>query len=167
MIQVRTNDQCRRVTWTFVILAIVIAIPGTSGQSQTITINNDLIFGNVFPGIPKEITKTTSGSAAEFLISGTSGLEVTIDFSLPTYMNVGGLNMQMIFLETSCALDTRATPDQASPERDNLDPWHTITDTLGSSGITVWLGGKIVPKLQQQPGSYSADIVLTVAFTGG
>lgn len=146
---------------------MVIAIPGTSGQSQTITINNDLVFGNVYPGIPKLIAQTASGSAAEFLISGTSGLEVTMDFALPTYMNVGGLNMQMIFLETSCAIDTRATPDQSSPERDDLDPWHTITDTLGTSGITVWLGGKVVPKLQQLPGSYSADIVLTVAYTGG
>jgi len=145
----------------------VIAIPGTSGQSQTITINNDLVFGNVYPGIPKLIAKTASGSAAEFLISGTSGLEVTMDFALPTYMNVGGLNMQMIFLETSCAIDTRATPDQSSPERDDLDPWHTITDTLGTSGITVWLGGKVVPGLQQLPGSYTADIVLTVAYTGG
>jgi hypothetical protein len=157
----------RRATLACVALIGVIAFPGSSGHGQTISVNNNLVFGNVYPGIPKEIDKATSGSAAEFLISGTSGSEVTIDFSLPTYMNVGGLNMQMIFLKTGCAIDTRATPDQASPERDDLDPWHTITDTLGTSGITLWLGGRVVPKLQQLPGSYSATVVLTVAYTGG
>ncbi len=148
---------------------VFLGIFGLAAQShaQNITINNNLVFGDVFPGVPKTITKYTAGAAAEYLITGTIGAEVTIDFALPTYMNDGGYNMQMIFTETDCSLDTRATPDQSSPERDNLDPWHTITDRLGPSGITVWLGGAVVPKLMQSDGSYSASIVITVAYTGG
>ena len=135
-------------------------------RSQTITIKNDLIFGAVFPGTPKSIDKKTAGAAAEFLISGTTGSEVTIDFSLPTYMSTGSYTMQMIFMETDLAIDTKPNPDQSVPELDNLDPWHTVTDRLGAQGITCWLGGTIVPKLAQPQGSYSAIIVLTVAYTG-
>ena len=138
-----------------------------TASAQTVTSNNDLIFGALFPGIPKSITKYTAGAAAEFLVSGTTGSEVSIDFTLPTYMNSGGFNMQMVFLETDCSLETRPNPDQSNPQRDNLNPWQTIIDRLGSQGITVWLGGMVIPKLNQLPGNYSATIVITVAYTGG
>lgn len=133
---------------------------------QTITINNDLGFGAVLPGIPKTIAKTLAGSAAEFLLNGTAGAEITIDFALPTLLIASASSMQIIFTKTDAAVDNRATPDQSLPQKDNLDPWHTITDTLGINGSTVWLGGQVVPRLRQEQGSYSASIVLTVAYTG-
>ena len=138
----------------------------TLSHAQNATVNNNLVFGDVFPGVPKTITKYTAGAAAEYLITGTTGAEVTIDFALPTYMNAGGYNMQMIFTETDCSMDARNNPDQSSPQEDNLDPWHTITDRLGPSGLTVWLGGTVVPKLMQTDGAYNASIVITVAYTG-
>ncbi len=144
----------------------LIAMLAASAGCQNVTVNNDLVFGSVFPGIPKGITKYTAGSACEFQITGTAGDEITIDFTLPTYMNVSGYNMQMIFNETDCAIDTAATPDQSDPEFDNLDPWHTLTYRLGSAGMTVWLGGTVVPALRQPQGSYSASIVITVQYTG-
>lgn len=134
--------------------------------AQTITINNDLVFGAVFPGTPKSIDKKTAGAAAEFLISGSTGSEVTIDFSLPTYMSTGSYTMQMIFMETDLSIDTQPNPDQSNPELDNLNPWRTTTDRLGAQGITCWLGGTVVPRLAQPQGSYSAIVVLTVAYTG-
>ena len=137
-----------------------------SSFGQNVSLNNDLVFGAVFPGIPKTITKYTAGSACEFQISGTAGDEITIDFTLPTYMNASGFNMQMIFNETDCAIDTAATPDQSDPEFDDLDPWHTLTYRLGSNGMTVWLGGMVVPALRQQQGDYTASIVITVQYTG-
>ena len=145
---------------------IVAVILATSSFAQNVSLNNDLVFGSVFPGIPKTITKYTAGSACEFQISGTAGDEITIDFTLPTYMNASGFSMQMIFNETDCAIDTAATPDQSDPEFDDLDPWHTLTYRLGSNGMTVWLGGSVVPALRQQQGSYSASIVITVQYTG-
>ena len=116
----------------------------TLSHAQNATVNNNLVFGDVFPGVPKTITKYTAGAAAEYLITGTTGAEVTIDFSM----------------------DARNNPDQSSPQEDNLDPWHTITDRLGPSGLTVWLGGTVVPKLMQTDGAYNASIVITVAYTG-
>ena len=133
---------------------------------QNVTVNNDLAFGSVFPGIPKHITKYTAGFAAEYMITGTAGNEITIDIDLPRYMNYGGFNMQMIFNETDCALDTAATPDQSSPEFDDLDPWNTLTYRLGSNGLVLWLGGTVVPGLTQVEGNYAASIVITVTYTG-
>ena len=134
--------------------------------AQNVTVNNNLTFGTVYPGIPKTISKTTAGFAAEFYVSGTAGNEITIEFALPTYMNVGSSNMQVIFQETDCAIDTSATPDQSNPEFNNLDPWHTLTYRIGSNGMYIWLGGIIVPGLTQTEGSYSSNIVITVTYTG-
>ena len=135
-------------------------------SAQNVTVNNNLSFGTVYPGIPKTVSKTTAGLAAEFYISGTAGNEVTIDFTLPTYMNIGSSNMQVIFRETDCAIDTSATPDQSNPMFNNLDPWHTLTYRIGSNGLYIWLGGILVPGLNQTEGSYSSNIVITVTYTG-
>ena len=137
-----------------------------SCPAQTITLNNDLIFGNVFPGIPMTITKYSVGSAAEFHVAGTSGAEISIQFALPTYMHGSGFNIEMIFFETDCSIDTLASPSQTSPLFDNLNPWTTLVYRLGSAGLTLWLGATAIPKVVQPPGSYTATIVLTVAYTG-
>lgn len=154
------------MTKYLVYLLLLSVFLSASSFGQNVSLNNDLVFGAVFPGIPKTITKYTAGSACEFQISGTAGDEITIDFTLPTYMNASGFNMQMIFSETDCAIDTAATPDQSDPEFDDLDPWHTLTYRLGSNGMTVWLGGSVVPALRQQQGDYTASIVITVQYTG-
>lgn len=148
------------------ILSLFLILCSSSLFAQNVTVNNNLSFGTVYPGIPKTVSKTTAGLAAEFYISGTAGNEVTIDFTLPTYMNVGSSNMQVIFRETDCAIDTSATPDQSNPQFNNLDPWHTLTYRIGSNGLYVWLGGIIVPGLTQTEGSYSSNIVITVTYTG-
>ena len=149
-----------------VIVFVCLFIFSSSLFAQNVTVNNNLSFGTVFPGIPKTISKTTAGLAAEFYVSGTAGNEVTIDFALPTYMNLGASHMQLIFRETDCAIDTSATPDQSSPQFNNLDPWHTLTYRIGSNGLYIWLGGIIVPGLTQTEGSYSSNIVITVTYTG-
>jgi hypothetical protein len=153
--------------WLVAVLALclVATFPHT-GTAQSITINNALAFGDVFPSIPKMINKTNAGSAAEFHVAGVAGNELTVDFTLPTYMSQSGFNMQLIFRDDDCSMDSSATPDQSNPSLDDQDPWHTITYNLGLNGLTIWLGGTVVPGLMQHNGSYSASIVLTVAYTG-
>jgi len=150
----------------FLILLLFAAAIPAYGQVSGVTVVSDLTFGDVFPGIPKEIDEKTPGPAAEFSVTGVAGSEVQIDFTLPTYMNYTGFNMQMIFKETDCSLDSSATPDQTSPLYPDRNPWKAITYGIGSGGITIWLGGKVVPRLMQQQGSYSADIVITVTYIG-
>ncbi|NMC44476.1 MAG: hypothetical protein GYA46_11210 [candidate division Zixibacteria bacterium] len=151
------------ILWLATIFMVIGISPVTA---QNITVTNNLVFGNIFPGIPKAVPKTDAGAAAEFFVSGVAGNEVSIEFTLPRYMNDGGLNMQLVFTETDCAMDSSATPSQGSPGYNNLDPWHPITYRLGSAGLTIWLGGMVIPKLNQPPGDYAGTIVLTVTYTG-
>jgi len=147
-----------------VILILLSAADTALGQVSGVSVANDLTFGTVLGGVPKKIDKATPGSAAEFLVTGIAGSDVTIEFTLPTYMNDGTYNMQMIFDNTDCAMDSSSSPDQTSPDYDDLDPWDVISYTIGSGGIAIWLGGKVVPKLLQGSGNYTADIVITVTF---
>lgn len=154
--------------YLFISALIIGSILTTSAdlRAQNITIINDLTVGNMLPGVPKVVSKRDAGSAAEFHISGIAGDEMSINFTLPTYMNTGTSNMQMVFTKTDCAMDSSATPDQSSPGYDDLNPWQTITYRLGANGLTIWLGGMAIPRINQQPGNYSAVIVLTVTPTG-
>ena len=152
--------------WYLPIVAVASVLLVSSASAQTITVNNNLVFGDIFPGIPKAISKATAGYAAEFHVDGAAGNELTVEFTLPRYMNRSGYNMQMIFGEADCAMDSSATPDQSNPGYDDIDPWHVITYGLGLNGLTIWLGGTVVPGLNQMNGDYSASIVLTVTYTG-
>lgn len=135
-------------------------------SAQNATAVSPLRFGNIYPGIPKKVTKYDAGGAAEFHVSGVAGDEVSIEFTLPTYMNSGSFHMQLVFGETDCSMDSSAVLDQSNPGRDNLDPWHPMTYRLGSGGLTIWLGGTVIPGLVQRPGDYSATLVLTVIPIG-
>ncbi len=147
-----------------VLLFLLLSTDFAVAQVSGVSVVNDLTFGGVLAGVPKKVDKATPGGAAEYLVTGIAGSDVTIEFALPTYMNDGTYNMQMIFNNTDCAMDSSSSPDQTSPDYDNLDPWDVNSYTIGSGGISVWLGSKVVPKLFQDPGSYTADIVITVTF---
>ncbi len=161
-----SKTQAIHITGAFLSAAILLCSPNLLAQVSGVTVVNNLTFGDVFPGIPKEVDEQTPGRAAEFEITGIAGSEVTIEFMLPTYMNDGGYNMPLLFRQTDCSLDSSSTPDQTNPLFPNQDPWKTITYGIGSGGIKVWLGGKVVPRIQQKDGSYSADIVITVTYIG-
>ncbi len=133
---------------------------------QTVTSTNDLLFGNIFPGVPKSIAKSDASNAAEFTVTGIAGDEVTLDFTLPSYMYTTGSNMPLFFSSNDCSADSTNPPDQASPSANNLNPNGTITYRIGSNGLSVWLGGRVVPGLVQKSGAYTATIRLTVAYTG-
>lgn len=155
----------RRIRRLFIGVTLFFLIAAGS-KAQNITINNDLVFGDMFPGVPKTISKYTAGAAAEFNVRGTNGAEVSIQFTLPTKMTKIGVSIQMIFFNTDCSIDTRPNPNQASPLHDNLNPWQTHLYRIGPQGITIYLGGTVVPRIVQPPGAYTADITLTVAYTG-
>lgn len=145
----------------------MVAAPSGKAQAIDVTLINNLQFGNVFPGIPKVILTESAGSAAEFHVAGTAGAEVMITFlSLPTYINMGGFNMNVVISETDCAMDSSATPNQSSPGLADQNPWQPIIYRLGSNGLTIWLGATVVPNLGQKPGSYSGLIQIRAEYTG-
>ena len=140
---------------------------GADAQAIDVTLVNDLVFGNVYAGIPKVIPKQAAGAAAEFHVAGTAGDEVEITFlTLPTYINQNGFSMNVVISETDCAMDSSASPNQSNPGYNNLNPWQPITYRLGANGLTIWLGATLVPNLGQKPGSYSGLIQIKVKYTG-
>ncbi len=145
---------------------VLSSLSGYAVSAQTVTSTNDLAFGNIFPGVPKAIVKSSVGDAAEFTVTGTTGAEVTLDFTLPAYMYTTGANMPLFFSSSDCAVDSTNPQDQSNPSANNLNPNGTITYRIGSNGMSVWLGGRVVPGLVQKSGSYTATIRLTVAYTG-
>lgn len=147
-------------------IMLLLSVASPIALAQNISVNDNLSFGAIFPGVPKAVSKYAPGEAAEFHIEGTPNAEVAIDFTLPPYMHTTGDNMQLIFSATDCALDSSSAPDQAHPLEDNINPRRTIISRLGAGGLTLWLGGSVVPTLNQKPGDYSGVIVLTVSYTG-
>ncbi len=138
-----------------------------TSSGQTITTTNNLVFGLVYPGQPKQILPTAVGEAGEWLIAGNEGDEVRITFTtLPTYLNLNGVNVSVVISETDAALDTAAVPNQTSPPVSGLDPWQPIIYRLGANGLTLWLGGSIIPRQAQAEGDYSNLIQVQVEYTG-
>jgi hypothetical protein len=148
------------------LIALIFLVWTSPCSNQTVTGVEDLVFGDIFPGVPKTVSKKSSG-AAEFTVTGTVDTEVSLDFTLPQYLYMTGANMPVFFYNTDCQIDTTSTGNQASPTYDNLNPNQTLTYSLGPNGkLTVWLGGQVVPGLVQKSGSYTATIRLTSAYTG-
>ena len=155
----------RAITALFPAL-ILLALGDFSVIAQTATGINDLTFGNVLPGVAKTISKRTAGAAAEYSVTGNAGDPVLIDFTLPTHMTSGANNLLITFGSTDCAIDSSDPGDQSSPAWDDLDPRNTLSATLGSGGLTIWLGAKVQPSALQPSGNYSAEIILTVSPSG-
>jgi len=105
-----------------IIITLILFIWISSSTAQTVTATNDLLFGDIFAGVPKTILKTSAANAAEFTVTGTSGDELTLTFDLPTYLSTTGANMQVFFSNIDCAIDSINPPDQTNPSADNLNP---------------------------------------------
>lgn len=155
-----------RVLWAAVFAAVVMSLAVEPVCAQTVSVVNDLEFGDVFPGVPKSMDKSQLG-AAEFSVTGNAGDEITIEFILPNYMTTSsGHSMRLVFSSDDLAMDSSASPSQGTPLADDLNPYIVQTYGVGANGLSIWLGGKVVPALVQQPGDYTADITITVTYTG-
>jgi len=140
----------------------------------SVTADTPLKFGNVSPGVPKKVNRTAAGvdtTAAIFTVSGEDLAGISIQFILPQYMyNSSGDQMQIIFANDDCTIDSLAgTPD--SPGAGawvGENPYSLSAANIGATNgsTSIYLGGKIVPSLQQPAGSYSGDIVISVAYDG-
>ncbi len=153
---------------------------GTGSASATIvtplsvSADTPLTFGNVSQGIPKKVTRTAVGvdtTAAIFSVSGEDLAGISIQFTLPQYLyNSSGDQMQLIFENDVCTIDSLAgTPD--SPGGGawvGENPYNLSSANIGATNgsTSIYLGGKVVPSMQQAAGSYSADIVISVAYDG-
>lgn len=139
----------------------------------TVSADATLAFGNVYQGVPTTIANNNS-SAAIFTIAGAAQSGILIYFQLPEYLSLSDNSdrMTVVFGATDCSVDSTAVGDptqmNASRGWQNVNP-HAIPSgtAVGGGGQTnIYLGGKVYPSAGQKAGSYSADIILTVAYEG-
>lgn len=136
-------------------------------SSLSITGTNNLQFGAVTPGVTRSVDKATIGFAGEWEIIGTSSVELTIDFNLPdTLRTTDSLGAMRIDFSATDASYSDGTGSQSAPTG-TVNPNGPIVRRIGSGGImTFWIGGTVYPRVSQTGGDYSAEILLTVAYTG-
>ncbi len=134
----------------------------------TITAEHDLLFGTVLPDVDKAVAKADIGFAGEWHIAGDNSAEVTLEFTLPdSLIHADSVaSMPIDFNNTDASYDDGTGGGQSAPVAE-INPNGPITVDLGPAGILdVWIGGTVRPKISQTGGEYSADVTLSVAYTG-
>lgn len=142
----------------------------------TVTAPQDLAFGNILQGVPTSVARTSAASAGIFQIAGegAANQEVSMHMQLPDYLWNSGAGVQdrlvIAFSATDATVDTTAgTPDAPGlGAAVGVDPQNLADIGMGGAGnvIRIYLGGTVHPTPDQRAGSYSADIILTAAYTG-
>lgn len=136
-------------------------------SSLSIVGTNNLQFGTVTPGVTRSVDKSSIGFAGEWEITGTSSAELTVDFTLPdTLRTIDSLGAMRIDFSATDASFSDGTGSQTTPSG-TLNPNGPLVRRIGAGGtMTVWIGGTVYPRVSQTGGDYSAEILLTVAYTG-
>ena len=171
----------------FVVLAAVLAVPSAVNSqdvatgSATATVLTALAvssvaalaFGNIYQGIA---TTIGNGNAAAgiYAITGAASAGIAIYMALPDYVALanGSDRMVIAFSSTDASIDSLGGADPtgmvAGAGWQNTNPHSFPSATvIGSGGTTnIYLGGKVIPTVDQTAGAYTGDIVLTVAYNG-
>lgn len=139
--------------------AALLAAPRPA-HAQTVVGTQNLGFGNVIPGVPTTVLKTSAANSGQFRITG-AGLfrSVTVRFTLPTVMNGPlGATMPITFGNTDAGISWQGTIGSQT----TFDPNAPFTYILWLGSGTVYLGGRVNPSPTQQGGNYTGTITLTV-----
>jgi len=140
-----------------------------------VTSTHDLAFGDVMQGVPKTADKTVIADAGVFSVSGAGGSEISMFMELPDYLWCSTADSEdrlvVAFSSTDADIDTTAAGTPAAHGGGAVtdqDPYNLSDMPLGGADniLQIFLGGTVSPAVDQRAGSYSADIVLTVAYTG-
>lgn len=136
-----------------------------------VTATSALAFGNVYQGVPTSIANNVAASGV-FTISGEGGAGISIFMQLPDYLATatGDDRLVVAFSTTDASVDSTANVNPATfgagwqNTNPHSFPSATVVGTLGQTAI--FLGGKVLPTVDQAAGAYTGDIILTVAYNG-
>lgn len=143
--------------------------------SLSVTAIHNLDFGNIFQGIAKSMGKNIDDSSGQFRIIGAASAGLSVYLSLPDYMALadGSDRLTVWFSTTDANIDTTftaPTPATFDGTKGWIDqnPRNLPAATIvGPGGETrIYLGGRVVPSVNQKPGAYTGDIICSVAYTG-
>jgi hypothetical protein len=139
----------------------------------TVTATAPLAFGNVLQGVPKSVAKDDA-AAGIFTINGAANAGVAMYMQLPDYVVLadGSDRMVIAFGITDANVDTTGGGDPTAfvaadgyidQNPHNLPNGANLSD---AGAANIFLGGRVVPTVDQTAGAYSGEIVLTVAYNG-
>ncbi|MBU0984818.1 MAG: hypothetical protein KKA42_13165 [candidate division Zixibacteria bacterium] len=144
----------------------ILAVAATTG----------LDFGNVYQGVPVTAAKdnsTTGTAAGVFTITGAASADIAVYMQMPEYLATtsGDDRMVISFNSTDAAFDTTGNVDPAAFATGvaDVDPynWGAAATNVGSTGTSaIFLGGAVLPSVNQTAGAYSGDIIVTVSYIG-
>jgi len=153
-------------------------ITATVVTALSVTATSPLAFGTVYQGVPTSVGKNTA-DAAVFDISGQANADLLLYLSLPEFIATasGADRMTVVFGTTVADIDTALAAQPGDPTSfvggwQGIDPHDLMgvaggTPCLGDAGFcAIFIGGKVIPTLDQTAGAYSGDIILTVAYQG-
>jgi len=174
--------------YSLLLTALLLVLPGGTAWAQdvatgealatvltalTVTAVQPLDFGNVFQGVAKIQDQKDDALSGIFAITGQGSAGVSIYLVLPQYIALasGTDRMTIAFRTTDCSVDTmNVTPSTvvATDGWVDVDP-NNLPNTIvvGQAGQTnVYLGGRVIPSVDQTAGSYAGDVICNVAYTG-
>jgi hypothetical protein len=138
-----------------------------------VTSTHDLAFGDVLQGVPHTADKATVADAGVFQITGEGGREIAMYMQLPDYLwnSTNTDRLVISFSATDADIDTTAAGTPAAHGGGaiaNLDPHHLPETVIGNADniLQIFMGGTVYPTVDQRAAAYSADIILTVSYTG-
>lgn len=134
-------------------------VTATVQQPITVTKNNDLSFGIVFPGVDKSIA-VTAGGAAKFTVSGQATTPVNLTFTLPATIASGGNNLTInTWTGHYNTVDAPTGGTSFTPS-----PSATSATLAGDGSLYVYVGATAAPTVSQAAGAYSGTMTLTVVY---
>ena len=134
----------------------------------------DLQFGSVFQGVAKTVANNDAASSGIFTITGAGGAGISAYLTLPQYIATptGDDRMNIAFRTTDLSIDStlNADPSTFGDGWADVDPNNLPTGlVIGSDAVShtmLFLGGRVLPSVDQSAGAYSGDIIVTVAYNG-
>lgn len=173
-----------------IVIAALLLLAGTAGNvlgqdvatgqalatvltALTVTATQPLDFQNVFQGVAKIQDQASDALSGIFSIAGQGSAGVSIYLTLPQYIALasGADRMTIAFRSMDATVDTmNLTPSTVTAADGwvDVDP-NSLPNTLvvGQGGQTnIYLGGRVIPSVDQTAGAYAGDIICDVAYTG-
>ena len=146
----------------------------TVQAALSILATQDLQFGSVFQGVAKSVANNDAASAGIFTINGEPGAGISTYMTLPQYIatTTGDDRMNIAFRNTDLSIDStsNADPSTFGDGWQDVDPNNIPSGLVIGSDVTphtmLFIGGRVIPSVDQAAGAYSGDIIVTVAYNG-
>jgi hypothetical protein len=132
------------------------------GRPLNVQARRDLDFGTVIPGVPTTVSPLDP-AAGHFIVRGQRDAELLLELVLPVALTGATGAVPLTFGPADGGHGPLADLGASQP----FDPRVPLTVVLPGNGTYyLWLGGTVQPPVQQVPGTYSAQILLTASYTG-